>query len=152
MLLHWYLWTISSYTSVNWDGENCDCWSLQWGNNTSLCCSWNPASSNTKISSLDRLVPIFTCHVLDTIGQSNTYFFLLPLTQRLISSWQNQHSYFTLLGERNSFMSPLHVRAGVSCLLVSTLTLHMIPVIPCNAQHCLVELDVDLAMRYLEAR
>ena len=107
--------------------------SLRRGDNASLCCSWNPTSSSAKTSSLDRLVPIFTGHVLGTIGQSNTYFFLLPLTQRLMSSGQNQNSYSTLLGERNSFLSPLYVGAGVPCFPVPTLALHIVPVMACSA-------------------
>ena len=38
---------------------------------------------------LRDLVPIFTCHMLGTTCQSSTYFFFLPLTQRLMSSGQN---------------------------------------------------------------
>ena len=100
--------------------------SLWRGDNASLCCSWNPTSSSVKTSSLDRLVPIFTGHVLGTIGQFNTYFFLLPLTQHLMSSGQNQNSYSTLLEKRNSFPNPLYVGADVSCFPIPTLTLHKV--------------------------
>ena len=63
-----------------------------------------------------KLVPIFTNHVLGTIGESNTYFFLLPLTWHLMSLWQNQNLYSTSLLEHKSFFNPLHVGARVSCL------------------------------------
>ena len=107
----------------------------------SLCCSWNPTFSSVKTFFLDRLVPIFTSHVLDTIGQSNTYFFLLPFTQCLMSSGKNQDSYSTLLGERNSFLSLLYIGIGVPCLLVPTLTLHIVPIMACSVQHRLAILQ-----------
>ena len=66
---------------------------------------------------IDKLVPIFTNQVIGTICQSNTYFFLLPLTQCLISSWQNKKWYSTLLMEYNSFMSALYVGASVPCFV-----------------------------------
>jgi hypothetical protein len=90
--------------------------------------------------------------VLGSIGQSNTYFFLLPLTQRLMSSGQNQNSYSTLLGKRNSFLSPLYVGACVSCFPVPTLALHIVHVMVCSAQHRLAELDGNLVMYHLESR
>ena len=90
--------------------------SLRRGERTSLCCNWNPTSSSANTSCLEILVPIFTCNVLGTIGQSNTYFFLLSLTQCLMSSGQNQNSYSTLLVERYYFFNPLYVGAGVPCL------------------------------------
>ena len=65
--------------------------SLQQGDNASLWCSQHPASSSTKTSSLDRLVYVFTDHVLGTISQFNTYLFLLPFTQHLMSSGHNQN-------------------------------------------------------------
>ena len=69
---------------------------LRREDNASLCCSWNPTSSNATTSSFNRLGFIFTGHVSDTIGQSNTYFFILPLTQRLMLLGQNQNSYSPL--------------------------------------------------------
>ena len=65
---------------------------------------------------------------------------------------QNQNSYFTLLGERNSILSPLYVGAGVSCLLLPTLALHIVHVMACNAQHRLAQLGVNLAMCQLDTR
>ena len=98
------------------------------------------------MSCLERLVTIFTCHMLGTTGQSSTYFFLFPLTQRLMSSGQNQNSYSTLLVERNSFFNHVYVGAGVPCLPVPTLALHKIPVLACIAQHLLAELAGNLAI------
>ena len=69
-----------------------------------------------------------------------------------MSLGQNQNSHSTLLGERNSFMSPLYVGAGVPCFPVPTLTLHIVHVMACNAQHRLAELGGNLEMCYLEAR
>ena len=40
--------------------------------NASLCCSWNPTSSNANTSSRVRFVPTFTGHTLGRFGQSNT--------------------------------------------------------------------------------
>ena len=125
---------------------------LQRGDNASLCYSWNLASSSAKTSSLDRLVLIFSGHMLGTIGQSNTYFFLLPLTQRLMSLWKNQNLYSTLLGERKFFLSPLYVGAGMSYLPVPTLALHIVHVMACSVQHCLANLGGNLAICHLEAR
>ena len=67
--------------------------------------------------------------MLGIIGQFNTYFFLLPLKQRLMSSGKNQISYSTLLEERNFFL-PLYVRACMLCLPVPTLALHIVRVWP----------------------
>ena len=89
--------------------------SLWRGQRTSLCCNWNPTSSSANTSCLERLVLIFTGHVLGTTSQSNTYFFLLPLIQRLMSSGQNQNSCFKFLVEGYSFFNPLYVGAGVPC-------------------------------------
>ena len=50
------------------------------GARASLCCNWNPASVNANTSSFERLIPIFNGYVLGTMGQSTTYFFLLPFT------------------------------------------------------------------------
>ena len=80
--------------------------SLQWGDNVSLCCNWNPMCSNANTSSLDKLVSIFTWDVLGTIGQFNTYLFWLSLIQRLMSLGQNQISHSTLLMEGASFSKP----------------------------------------------
>ena len=90
--------------------------------------------------------------MLGIIDQSNTYFFLLPLTQRLMSPWQNQNSYSTLLGERNSFIGPLYLGVGVPCFPVPTLALHIVFVMACSAQHRLAELGDNLAMCHLETR
>ena len=65
---------------------------------------------------------------------------------------QNQNSYFTLLVERNIFLSPLYVDVGVSCLLLPTLTLHIVLVMACNAQHRLAELGGNLTMCQLKTR
>ena len=107
--------------------------SLQWGESASLCCNWNPATSSINTSFLNILMPIFIGHVLGTISQSNTHFFS-QFTQHLMSSRQNQYSYTTLLVKRNFFI-PLYIGVGVPCFLVSTLALHKIPVLTCNAQH-----------------
>ena len=57
--------------------------SLHWGEIASLCYNWNLEFLSANTSSLERLVPIFTDHVLGTTCQSNKYFFLLPLAQHL---------------------------------------------------------------------
>ena len=51
---------------------------LRWGESASFCCNCDLASLSANASPFDRLIPIFTGHVLGTIGQSNMYFFLLP--------------------------------------------------------------------------
>ena len=94
----------------------------------------------------------FTSYVLGTIGQYNTYFFLLPLIQCLMSLGQNQISYSILLGERNSFLSPLYVGANMLRLPVLTLASHIVPLVASNASHRLAELGGNLAMCHLEAR
>ena len=78
--------------------------------------------------------------MLGTICQSSTYFFFFPLTQHLMSPWQNQNLYSTLLVERYSFFNLLYVRDGVSCLPVPILVLHKVYVLACITQHLLVEL------------
>ena len=125
---------------------------LQRGDNTFFCCNWNPTSSNVTTSSFDRLVLIFTGHVLGTIGQSNTYFFKLPLTQHLMSLGQNQNSYSPLLGERNYTMNHLHVEACVPCFPIPTLALHIVLIMVCIAQHRLAELGGNLPVCHLDAR
>lgn len=47
---------------------------------------------------LERYIPIFTCHVLGTIGQSTTYFFFLPHILRLMSSLQNPKLILHVIG------------------------------------------------------
>ena len=69
---------------------------------------------------------MFIRQVLGITGQYYTYFFLLPLTQRLILSEKNQNLYSTLLIEQYSFFIPLYVEARVPCLLVPTLALHKV--------------------------
>ena len=80
-----------------------------------LCYNWNPRPSST--FSLYKVVPIFTSHMLGTIGQSYTYFLLLPFTQHLMSSRQNQNLYSNgiLLVEENSFFK--HVIAHMLSLI-----------------------------------
>ena len=119
--------------------------SLWWGERASLCCNWNLTSSSANTSCLERLVPIFTSHMLGTTGQSSTYF-LLPVTQRLMSSWQNQNSYSTLWVEPYSFFNPFYVQIGVPCLPIPTLALHKVLVLACIAQHLLVKLVGNLAI------
>ena len=65
---------------------------------------------------------------------------------------QNQSSYSTLLGERNSFLNPFYVGAYVTCFPVFTLPLHIVFVMACSVQHCLAELGGNLVMCHLEAR
>lgn len=56
------------------------------GGRSSLCCIWKLASLRANTSFFERFVSIFTSHVLFNIGQTFTYFFLLPLT----NSWRWQ--------------------------------------------------------------
>ena len=83
---------------------------------------------------------------------ANTYFFLVPFTQRLMSSRQNQNLYSTLLVEQNSFLNPLYVDTCVSCLLLPTLALHIVRTMAYNAQHRLAELGGNLTVCQLETR
>ena len=50
---------------------------------------------------------------------TNMYSFLLPLTQRLMSSWQIQNFYSILLVVWNSFFNPLYMRAGVPMFAIA---------------------------------
>lgn len=47
---------------------------------------------------LRKIGAYFTCHMLGTIGQSSTYFFLLSLTQHLMWFMHNHNSYFDIVG------------------------------------------------------
>ena len=107
--------------------------SMHHGENASLCCNWNSMSSSVNTSSSTILVQIYTGHVLGTVGQFNTYFFVVPLTQRLMSWRQHRNSYPTLLAEWNFFFIPLYVKARVPCLLFMTLALHQSL---CVDMHC----------------
>ena len=71
------------------DGESCDRWKPTMRGQCLLCYSWKPTSWSVKTLSYNRLVPIFTGHVLGTIGESNTYLLLPPFTERFMSSWHD---------------------------------------------------------------
>ena len=116
------------------------------GERVSLCCNWNPSSSRANNSCLERLVPIFAGHMLGTTCQSSTYSFVLPLTQRLMPSGQNQNLYFILLVERYSFFNPLYVGVGMPFLPFLTLALHKVPILACIAQHLLAKLDGNIVI------
>ena len=121
--------------------------SLWQGGNAFLYCNWNPTFSSANTSSFNTLVPIFTSQVLGTIGQSNTYFFLLPLTQHLMLLGQNQNSCSTFLVERNYLFGPLFIGACVPCLPLPTLALQDVHEMSCIAQHQLVELGGNVPLR-----
>jgi hypothetical protein len=121
------------------DWEHRNCCNLRLVKRAPLCCNWNPTSSSINTSCLERLVPIFIGHMLETTGQSSTYF-LFPLIQRLMSSCQNQNLYSTLSVERYSFFNSLYVEAGVLCLPVPILVLLKVYVLACITKHLLVEL------------
>lgn len=88
--------------------------------------------------SLNKLLPIFTCHMLSAIiGKFSVYIFLLPLTQCLMSLGQNHSSYSTLLVEHNSFSNPYYIGVGLSCLHISTFALHKVRVLTYIVQHLL---------------
>lgn len=53
---------------------------LRQGKNASFCESWNLTCSTTNTFALKRLVSVFPNHRLSNIGQSGTYFFLLPIS------------------------------------------------------------------------
>lgn len=57
--------------------------SLRHGEKAFFYSNWNLTSLSANISSFERLVPIFTGHLLVTIGHCSTYFFLPPLTMML---------------------------------------------------------------------
>ena len=101
-----------------------------------LCYNWNSASSSTSTFSLKRLVHIFTGYVLGTINQFESYVFLLSLTQRLMSSMQNQNSWFTLW-----WNGSLCIGARVPCLIIPTLALHKIPILACTTQYLFVRVE-----------
>ena len=67
----------------------CWCWWIRmhylWGRAASLWCNCNMAYSSANTCSIDRLSPISISNVLDTIGQSITYSFLLSRTKCLMS-------------------------------------------------------------------
>src|SRR5665811_1472661 len=62
------------------------------GEMTARCGNWKPALSKSRISFLERLVPIFTGQILGMSGFDFTHFRLLPLTQRSMSSLQKKNS------------------------------------------------------------
>lgn len=45
----------------------------QQGKNVSLCCNWNMVSSSIDTFSLDISIPIFSGHVLDSIGKTYSF-------------------------------------------------------------------------------
>ena len=53
--------------------------SMRWGERTSMY-NYNPTSSSANTSCFEKLVPIFTSHVLDTTCQSNMFFFATNYT------------------------------------------------------------------------
>lgn len=81
-------------------------------------------------------MPIFRGHALSVIRIFMIHFFLLALTQCLMSSWQNHNSYSTLLVEHNS-SNHVYIDAKLSCLYISTLALHKAHVLTYVAQHLL---------------
>ena len=72
----------------------------------SFICNRNPMSSNTNTYSLEKLVLTFTCHMMGTIGQSSTYFFLLSLPQCLMWVMHNYNSYFDIVGGVELILQP----------------------------------------------
>ena len=100
--------------------------SLWQGKGAFLCYNWNMTFSSTNNSSLKRLVPIFTSHVMGTTCQSNMYFFLLPLIQHLVLLRQSQFLYSTLLVEWYAFFLPLCTEARVPCFQVPALALYKV--------------------------
>lgn len=114
---------------------------LRYGENASL---WNMESLSVNTSFIKRFVPIFISHVLGTIGRSNAYSFLLPLTQCLMLLGQNQNSCYTLLVKQDVFFLPLYVGVGIPYLLVLTLALHGVFVLAYMTQHLLAELGAIL--------
>jgi hypothetical protein len=62
------------------------------GEMTVRCGYWKPALSKSRISFLERLVPIFTGQILGMSGLNCTYFRFVPLTQRSMSSLQKKNS------------------------------------------------------------
>lgn len=115
--------------------------SLWQGQSALLWCNQDSTSSRTNTSSLARPLPIFICWV----GHSNTYFFLLPPTQCLMSSWQNQF-VLDIVGWVVFLLHTLVAWAWVPCLLAPTLILHKVPILACIAQHLLTKLCGNLAM------
>jgi hypothetical protein len=62
------------------------------GEITACCGNWKPALSKSRISFLERLVPIFTGQILGMSGLDCTYFRFVPLMQRSMSSLQKKNS------------------------------------------------------------
>jgi hypothetical protein len=62
------------------------------GEMTARCGNWKPALSKSRISYLERLVPIFTGQILGMFGLDCTHFRFVPLTQRSMSSLQKKNS------------------------------------------------------------
>lgn len=160
----WVDWHTKMQTS---DGECCNCrkpttkgycFSLLW-------LEANVFTSNT--FSFDKLVPMFTSHVLSSIGQSFFLFsfsFFFPLIIIFLNVFKilmfiylfsthttfdvvkaNHNSYFTLLVEQKSF-KPLYVDARMPCLPFMALALHIVLVFTHIAQYILVESGGNLAI------
>ena len=103
--------------------------SLRRGDNASFYCSWNPTSSNAKTSSLNKLDPIFTGHVLGTIGKSNTHIFLT--TTHTTHDVVKEKSKFILhIVERVKFLPKPYV-CWSRCVMLANLNFG-IALSPCN--------------------
>lgn len=95
---------------------------------------WNSASSSANTSSLERLVPIFTSHVLETIGQSRTFFFVIThIPFDVIRA--GPKLMFHIVGGTKFLLQPFVSWAGVSCLPLPTFALHKVLVLTCIVQY-----------------
>jgi hypothetical protein len=62
------------------------------GEMTARCGNWKPALSKSRISFLERLVPIFTGQIFGMSGLDCTHFRFVPLMQRSMSLLQKNNS------------------------------------------------------------
>jgi hypothetical protein len=62
------------------------------GEMTARCGNWKPTLSKSRISFLERLVPIFTGQILGMSGLDCIHFRFVPLTQRSMLSLQKKNS------------------------------------------------------------
>ena len=124
---------------------------LRRGNNVFLWCSWNLESLSAIIYFLDRLVSIFTGHLLGTISQSTH----TSSCYHSHNAWCRQgkpETIFHIVG-RSEFLPKRFVCWTYKpCLWVPTLALHIVSLMACSAPYRLTKLDGNLAMCHLEAR
>ena len=154
-----YLWKSRSWLGVQvwWymemrprDWECRNCWKpTMWQKGLPLL-QLEPGVFECQHFLRERLVPIFTGHVLETIGQSRIFYFLFfsfVVTHILFDVIGAEPKLmFHIVGGTEFLLQPFVSWAGVSCLPLPSFALHKALVLACIAQHLLAEFGDNLAM------